>query len=86
VLGGGALKLEATQLRRLALPRLEGCTVTQLSVIGQEQAAGSVALARTYLDRIDQTLARQMAGPTKAPDLVGSLRAIASERLEARTR
>lgn len=86
VLGGGALKLEATQLRRLALPRLEGCTVTQLSVIGQELAAGSVALARTYLDRIDQTLARQMAGPTKAPDLVGSLRAIASERLEARTR
>jgi len=86
VLGGGALKLEATQLRRLALPRLERRTIARLSVIGKDLTSSSVTLARSYIDRIDLTLARQMVGPMKAPDLVSSLRDIASERLEARTR
>lgn len=86
VLGGGALKLEATQLRRLALPRLERRTITRLSVIGKELTSSSVTLARAYIDRIDHTLARQMVGPAKAPDLVSRLRYIASERLQVRRR
>jgi len=86
VLGGGALKLEATQLRRLALPRLERRTITRLSVIGKELSSSSVTLARAYIDRIDQMFAHQMVGLTMAPDLVSSLRHIASERLQARTR
>ncbi len=86
VLGGGALKLEATQLRRIALPRLEKRTITRLSVIGKELTSSSVMLAGAYIDRIDQTLARQMVGTTKAPDLMSSLRHIASERLQGRTR
>ncbi|MHB1511206.1 MAG: TRM11 family SAM-dependent methyltransferase [Acidimicrobiales bacterium] len=86
VLGGGALKLEATQLRRLALPRLNKGTLTSLADLGHELVSLSVSDARECIDRIDLAIARQMLEAATASDLVTGLRAIASERLQVRTR
>ena len=68
VLGGGALKLEATQLRRLALPRLEKRTINRLAVIGHELISASVTLAvHTSIASTRRSLVRWLGRRRRPP-------------------
>jgi len=86
VLGGGALKVEATQLRRLAIPRMDKRTIDRLSALGHELLFLSVSDARPCIDQIDQTIVRRMVGSAKSADVVTGIRNIVSERVQVRTR
>ncbi|MBI2864379.1 MAG: hypothetical protein HYX94_07440 [Chloroflexi bacterium] len=62
-LGGGALKVEATHLRMLPVPKLDRDTIAQLRGLGQElaQALHSTAMPNA-LKAIDKVVCSQMAG------------------------
>ncbi len=86
VLGGGALKLEATQLRRLALPRLSQRTARRLSTLGRTLAASSIADAAPCIAAIDKIIVTEMMGRKTVSEAADALRRIATTRLQARTR
>jgi hypothetical protein len=66
VMGGGALKIEATHLRRLLLPTLDRETQRRLGDLGDQLMAGS--RHESVIAEIDQTvLAALGAGPTLEP-------------------
>jgi hypothetical protein len=85
-LGGGALKLEATHLRRLPLPRLAASDFTMLDVWGRGMAADPKALAPT----IDAFVIAKMfdidGNSTRSRELIKSLRRAADEWCGARQR
>ncbi len=86
VLGGGALKLEATQLRRLVLPRLDKRAVNRLSTLGRTLAVASAAQATDCLAAIDDVIASHLKGGKRHSTVTDSLRHVAAARLQARTR
>lgn len=59
VLGGGALKVEATDLRRLPLPELDQVSVAKLSDLGKQLRWQT---DRNVLDEIDRVIAGTVAG------------------------
>lgn len=83
VLGGGALKVEATHLRRLPVPLMEDGTWSELGELGR-------ALARQVDHREDCVLRQIDAavlcgfGSGRATALVRAIRGIAAEALEGR--
>ena len=85
VLGGGALKLEATHLRRLALPCLSGDQLSDLEKLGKRLTGASTleerdeALART--DRL-AFAALDISEPTRA---ASRARALATDLLRRRS-
>lgn len=86
VLGGGALKLEATQLRRLALPKLDKRTTDRLSALGKTLASATPDQAANCLAAIDDLIASHLTKSTPTAVVTESLRQIATARLQARTR
>ena len=86
VLGGGALKVEATQLRRLALPRLDKRAIIRLSTLGRTLAGASAEQATDCLAAIDDVIASHFRGGKRASTVTDSLRRVAAARLQARTR
>lgn len=86
VLGGGALKVEATHLRRLPLPRMDVPTLKRLSTLGRDLAQASDSQELPILEQIDRTIAKSMVGVARAPELVVRLRQVAGARLKARSR
>lgn len=76
VLGGGALKVEATQLRRLPLPVVDGDAVGQLSALGAQLMTGADVVSK--IDRVlDEALAL-------APSLHQGLSTLAQHMLDRR--
>jgi hypothetical protein len=58
-MGGGALKLEATHLRRLPIPRMSHATIHQLGALRQSTGAQPLA-AGTEQDEIDLLISRAL--------------------------
>lgn len=81
VMGGGALKLEATHLRRLPMPMLSAQQWDNLSRLGRKLAYGDEA--EKTLDEINQQVARSLFGRW-ADFALDKIERIKSERLEAR--
>lgn len=82
VMGGGALKLEATHLRRLPIPVLSCEDCCQLDKLGHLLVDDrSVAQA---IDRIDMIVACALVGCGEAASLLRDLRQISTASLEAR--
>ncbi len=84
VMGGGALKLEASHLRRLPVPNLAPAQWARLSDLGRELAAGGEAVGA--LDDIDRLVSQAVFGPAAREVGLSSLRRIKAEKLEARSR
>lgn len=83
VLGGGALKIEATDLRGLALPDLSVEDIERLAQLGTALAkkdSGEVQLA------IDDVVARALSRGQCEALRVGSLRPLAKQALQHRSR
>lgn len=83
VLGGGALKVEATDLRRLLLPDLDALAVEALTWLGKRlESLDDAAVAA----EIDSVMAEAVAGATGAADLTTAVSAAAAEGLRHRSR
>ena len=78
VLGGGALKVEATDLRRLALPDLSALEVEQLAKLG---CALVEHPSDDLLRAIDEAVARSVTRGTGSPGLAAELRVMAERAL-----
>jgi hypothetical protein len=83
VLGGGALKVEATDLRRLPLPDLDGDAVARLAALGAQLRSRR---DQEHLDQIDLTVAEAIAGKRASHEVAAALRATANAALEGRSR
>jgi hypothetical protein len=84
VMGGGALKLEASHLRRLPFPNLAPEQWARLTALGRELAAGGESAGA--LDDIDRLVSAAVFGPGAWEAGLSSLRRIKAEKLEARSR
>lgn len=83
VLGGGALKVEATDLRRLALPDLSAEAVERLVRLGRaaiKQFSDHIALA------IDEAVAGPDAQGQHGDHRIAALRALAAQAMQRRSR
>ena len=82
VLGGGALKVEATDLRRLRLPDFDDLAVAELTRLGK-------ALSKTtdtdVLAEVDWTVASALSRPDRADGLASALGEMATRGLEHRS-
>lgn len=78
VLGGGALKVEATDLRRLALPDLSAAAIERLAELGRSLVEDP---SDTVTDSIDQVVADSVV-----PGSVAALRALAERAVQHRSR
>lgn len=83
VLGGGALKVEATDLRRLALPDLSAEAVERLARLGRaaiKELSDRLALA------IDETVTGPAARAQPGAHRVAELRTLAAQAIQRRSR
>jgi hypothetical protein len=83
VLGGGALKVEATDLRRLSLPDLSSAEIEELAKLGHALVEHpSDAVLRV----IDEMVARSVTHGTGGAGLAADLHAVAERALQYRSR
>jgi predicted RNA methylase len=83
VLGGGALKVEATDLRRLPLPQLNDDDIASLVVLGRGLLKGRTD---ELADAIDQAVASSLLPEPRAGGDISVLRKFAVGALEDRSR
>lgn len=86
VMGGGALKLEATHLVGLPVPRFSPAAVTSLARLGAALACSDGAQDHATLAEVDRVVCAEVFGPQRADDGLAMLTAAASSRLKARRR
>ena len=85
VMGGGALKLEATHLRRLALPRLNAGEVSAIRQLGRRLSAARTAEHRdAALEAIDHLVFAAL-GVSRPGRAAASARALAADWLGRRS-
>lgn len=82
VMGGGALKLEATHLRRLPVPALSAERWNELSGLGHQLASGTNT-ART-ISEINRKVAGAIFGEDQVAQAVEQIDRINKDRLESR--
>jgi hypothetical protein len=84
VMGGGALKLEATHLRTLPIPKFSASTLSKLSRLGK--SLSRITGQRTHEVRvaIDEIVAREIYGKRRAVIGLQQLRSSLNSKLVAR--
>lgn len=85
VLGGGALKVEATHLRRLAFPILDSEQITALARIGNQLINGDTRQQEQAKVSVDDVLMRALAGSQNGMGNAHRLNELAAELLGRRT-
>lgn len=83
VLGGGALKVEATDLRRLGLPPLSGEDINQLARLGRDAVHG---LSKDLQLAVDDVVAHALPPRLRDPLRPVRLRQLAEQSMEHRSR
>jgi hypothetical protein len=86
VLGGGALKLEASHLRRLPIPVMSDDTWRQLGLFGKSLARRTRQDCDAILEQIDDAVASELTSRRGASPLVSDLREIAAVAVAGRRR
>lgn len=85
VMGGGALKVEATHVRRLPLPVLNTAQWGRLSTLGKKLVDVSSEKSQEVLHTINQVIVEALVGKANRDRKLEELRTIAQRRLEARS-
>lgn len=85
VMGGGALKVEATHIRRLPLPVLNTAQWERLSCLGKKLVDVSLEKAQEVLRAINQVVVEALVGNANLDRKLEELRVIAQRRLQARS-
>lgn len=83
VLGGGALKVEATDLRRLPMPELTGADIKRLAALGGKLRTRRSAVV---LSRIDDAVGSILTSRSESTAEAGRLRELAERSLRHRSR
>jgi hypothetical protein len=86
VLGGGALKVEASHLRRLPIPNVSSAAWCTLSNLGQQLRTSAPSGLAALLAQIDELVTVELVGAEEAPAVLGRVRRLAAERLSGRSR
>ncbi len=84
VMGGGALKLEATHIRRLPFPELSKEQAKKLSALGEKLAIG--ANDETTFQKINAIVIEALVGSSQLQQRQSELEEISSAQLNMRTR
>jgi len=85
VLGGGALKVEATHLRKLTFPILDSEQITALARIGNQLINGDTQQQEQAKVSVDDVLIRALAGSQNGKGNAHRLNELAAELLGRRT-
>jgi hypothetical protein len=85
VMGGGALKVEATHIRRVPVPALNTTQWMKLSNLGMKLADASLENSRDVLREINQVVAEALVGKANRDRKLEELRVIAHKRWQARS-
>jgi predicted RNA methylase len=80
VMGGGALKVEAAHLRRMAIPKLRRSALTKLAGLGRKLADADAASASPVLKDIDRVVFSALVGAKDASRAGQAARELASAR------
>ena len=86
VMGGGALKLEATHLRSLPVPLLSAKVWRRLAALGAKLADAIPSKRASVVRAIDETICRAMFGADRCAGKVMDLRATIQRKQAARTK
>jgi hypothetical protein len=86
VMGGGALKLEATHLASFPVPVFPTATESQLTEFGRGLATSALTTHTRIRTSIDNLVCREIFGPKRASTGLASLTAVLQARLSARHR
>lgn len=84
VMGGGALKLEATHLTRFPVPEFSPATWSTLSRLGKAVVEGTAAQQEKAISRIDAIVCRQIFGANKAGAGLAAVTSTLRTKLAAR--
>jgi hypothetical protein len=84
VMGGGALKLEATHLTRFPVPEFSPATWSALSRLGSAVVEGTAAQQKKAISRIDAIVCCQIFGSNKAVAGLAAMTSTLRTRLAAR--
>ena len=84
VMGGGALKLEATQLRRVPIPRFSAKNIHKLDELGKELLQSSVS--GRVIQIIDQVIVSEIYSDGIIGDKVSSITRVRADLLEKRAK
>lgn len=84
-LAGGALKLEATHLRRLSLPPVAGEQAEKLGVLGQQLIAAGPGCSEPVIRQIDIEIAECLGGTRHGEEISNRLRDLAQQKLSHRS-
>lgn len=86
VMGGGALKLEATHLRSLPVPALTVKAWRRLDTLGSDLAATAPEDRQALVRRINEVLCRAMFGAAEFATKVAELHAVIRQKQAARSK
>jgi len=86
VMGGGALKVEATHLRRIVIPRIVGPARRRLHSLGLALASGGTKQVTTDVTvRIDREMARLIADPKSTTVMESGIQELLQRRRSERS-
>lgn len=86
VMGGGALKLEATHLRTMPIPDFDEPTWMRIAELGAKLGKASAVKQVNLLEEIDDIVCAGVFGADSFKEKLHTLQLIVSERQSARTR
>jgi len=86
VMGGGALKVEATHLKKIPVPELNPGDWSQLSIFGKQLAGGGHDNVAGVLDAIDKVVVSRLTGSKDLKKKIEQLHLLAKIHLEERRR
>lgn len=84
VMGGGALKLEATQIKKIPIPKLDDITIAKLSNLGKTLVSDPKNNVGT-IDRIDAILIKHLGINKSTKSKQAELKSLKHELLKQRT-
>lgn len=85
VMGGGALKVEASHLRLLPIPDFDALTWIRLSSLGHELTCAASPRTEEVIDQVDKLVVEAIVGCSCAQRKLTEIRAISQERLASRS-
>lgn len=86
VMGGGALKLEATHIRALPIPKISASAWVHLDALGQALVKSAEKDEATIMSQIDKTICSEIFGARKSADKLADLYKTIKQRRSARLR
>ena len=86
IMGGGALKVEATHLRQIMVPKPSEALLTALFDLGKQLSDGEADNSNHILSKIDELVLNELTGHHSSDKRSNGLQALIQSKLNARNR